>query len=159
MHFFDPNQTQALPSWVPNQRSGPNNGSALTPKTMQADYVAWRACLTRWKHDAAHWQAEHDALLKRLADMQRFVVEHGTSLTAHEAAFGAVEQSLAEFERLIATHPDAEHMGLAEPMESRHRELSARVRHIDDAHQRMARHHAEVGSRMVDLERATAAPL
>jgi hypothetical protein len=126
---------------------------------MQADYVAWRACLTRWKDDAAHWQAEHDALLKRLADMQRFVVEHGTSLTAHEAAFGAVEQSLAEFERLIATHPDAEHMGLAEPTESRHRELSARVRHIDDAHQRMARHHAEVGSRMADLERATAAPL
>ena len=159
MHFFDPNQTQALPSWVPNQRSGPNNGSALTPKTMQADYAAWRACLTRWKDDAAHWQAEHDALLKRLADMQRFVVEHGTSLTAHEAAFGAVEQSLVEFERLIATHPDAEHTGLAEPMESRHRELSARVRHIDDAHQRMAKHHAEVGSRMADLERATSAPL
>jgi hypothetical protein len=91
--------------------------------------------------------------------MQRFVVEHGTSLAAHEAAFGAVEQSLAEFERLFATHPDAEHPGLAEPMESRHRELSARVRHIDDAHQRMAKHHAEVGSRMVDLERATSAPL
>jgi hypothetical protein len=159
MNFFDPSQTQSLPSSVPNQRSGPNNVSALTPTTMQADYVAWRACLTRWKDDAAHWQAEHDALLKRLADMQRFVVEHGTSLTAHETAFGAVEQSLAEFERLIATHPDAEHMGLAEPTESRHRELSARVRHIDDAHQRMARHHAEVGARMADLERATAAPL
>jgi hypothetical protein len=159
MHFFDPNQTQALPSWVPNERSGPNHGSALTPETMQADYAAWRACLTRWKDDAAHWQADHDALLKRLADMQRFVVEHGTSLTAHEAAFGAVEHSLAEFERLIATHPDAEHTGLAEPMESRHRELSARVRHIDDAHRRMAKHHVEVGSRMADLERATSAPL
>lgn len=159
MHFFDPNQTQGLPSSVPNPRSAPNNGSTLTPEAMQADYAAWRACLTRWKDDAAHWQAEHDALLKRLADMQRFVVEHGTSLTAHEAAFGAVEQSLAEFERLITTHPDAEHTGLAEPLESRHRELSARVRHIDDAHQRMAKHHAEVGSRMADLERATSAPL
>lgn len=159
MHFFDPNQTQALPSSFPNQRSAPNNGSALTPKAMQADYASWRACLTRWKDDAAHWQAEHDALLKRLADMQRFVVEHGTSLTAHEAAFGAVEQSLVEFERHIATDPDAEHTGLAEPMESRHSELSARVRHIDDAHQRMAKHHAEVGSRMAALERATSAPL
>jgi hypothetical protein len=159
MHFFDPSQTQSLPSSVPNQRPAQNNGSALTPTTMQADYVAWRACLTRWKHDAAHWQAEHDTLLKRLADMQRFVVEHGTSLTAHEAAFGAVEQPLAEFERLTATHPDAEHMGLAEPMESRHRELSARIRHIEDVHQRMAKHHAEVGSRMADLERATSAPL
>lgn len=159
MHFFDPNQTQALPSWVPNQRSAPNNGSALTPKTMQADYAAWHACLARWKDDAAHWQAEHDALLERLADMQRFIVEHGTSLTAHEAAFGGIEQSLAEFERLIATHPHAEHAGLAEPMESRHQELSARVRQIDDAHRRMARHHAEVGSRMADLERATSAPL
>jgi hypothetical protein len=126
---------------------------------MQADYAAWRVCLTRWKDDAAHWQAEHDALLKRLADMQRFVVEHGASLTAHEAGFGAVEQSLAECERLIATHSEAEEMGLAEPMESRHRELSARVRQIDDAHTRMARHHAEVGSRMADLERATSAPL
>ena len=159
MHFFDPNQTQALPSSVPNQRTGPNNGSALTPKTMQADYAAWRACVIRWKDDVAHWQAEHDALLRRLADMQRFVVEHGTSLTAHEAAFGAIEQSLTELERLIATHPAAEHTGLAEPMENRHRELSARVRHIDDAHQRMAKHHAEVGSRMADLERATSAAL
>lgn len=159
MHFFDPNKTQALPISVPNQRTGPNNGSALPPKTMQADYAAWRACLTRWKDDAARWQAEHDALLKRLADMQRFVVDHGTSLTAHETAFGGIEQSLAEFERLIATHPDAEHTGLTEPMESRHRQLSARVRQIDDAHQRMARHHAEVGSRMADLERAASAPL
>jgi hypothetical protein len=159
MHFFDPDQTQALPSWVPNQRPTPNKGSALPPRTMLADCVAWHACLIRWKDDAAHWQAEHDALLKRLADMQRFIVEHGTSLTAHEAAFGAVEQSLVEFERLIATHPDAEDTGLAEPMESRHRELSARIRHIDDAHQRMAKHHAEVGSRMADLERATSAPL
>jgi chromosome segregation ATPase len=113
----------------------------------------------RWKDDAAHWQAEHDALLKRLADMQRFVVEHGTSLTAHEAAFRGIEQSLTELERLIASYPEAEHTGLAEPMESRHRELSARVRHIDNAHQRMAKHHAEVGSRMADLERATSAPL
>lgn len=153
MNFFDPNKTQALPSWAPNQRSAANNHSALTPQTMQADYAAWRAHLTRWKDDAAHWQAEHDSLLKRLADMQLHVVEHGTSLAAHEAAFGAVEQSLVEFEKLIATHPDAE------PLESRHRELSARFRQIDDAHRRMAKHHAEVGSRMADLERAASAPL
>jgi hypothetical protein len=126
---------------------------------MQADYAAWHACLARWREDAARWQAEHDALLKRLADMQRFVVEHGTSLTAHEAAFAGIEQALAELERPIASHPEAEHTGLAEPMETRHRDLSAQVRQIDDAHQRMATHHAEVGSRMADLERATSAPL
>jgi hypothetical protein len=71
----------------------------------------------------------------------------------------AARRTLAVFERLIASHPKAAHTGLFEPMESRHRELSARVRQIHDAHERMARHHAEVGSRMADLERATSAPL
>jgi hypothetical protein len=159
MYFSDPNHTQALPSCGPTQAAAPNTGSTLTPKAMQADYAAWRACLTRWKDEAAHWQADHDALLKRLADMQRFVVEHGTSLTAHEAAFEGIAQSLVDLERLITSPPQAEPTGLAEPMESRHRELSAQVRRIDDAHRRMAKHHAEVGSRMADLEQATSAPL
>lgn len=32
---------------------------------------------------------------------------HGTSLTVHEAAFGGIEQSLAELERLVASYPSS----------------------------------------------------
>jgi hypothetical protein len=159
MQFFDPNQTQSLPSWAPNQRPPSNNDSELPPTAMQADYAAWHSSLARWKEDAATWQAEHDALLKRLADLQRSVVEHGKSLNAHEATFGGIELSLAELERLGAISPERGQSGPADPTEHQHRDLLARVRQVDDAHQRMARHHAEVAARVADLERATSSPL
>jgi hypothetical protein len=159
MHFLDPNETQPPPPWAPNQRPPSNNDSELPPTAMQADYAAWHASLARWKEDAATWQAEHDALLKRLAEMQRSVVEHGKSLNAHEAAFRGIELALAELERLSTIPPEAGQASPVEPTASRHRDLSARVQQVDDAHQRMARHHADVVARMADLERATSSPL
>jgi hypothetical protein len=161
MHFPDPTQTQPLPPPTGARRPAAGNGppSAPSRQAIQADFAAWQAGLERWKGDTARWQADHDALLKRLADMQRAVVEHGHSLAAHEALFPGIAQALAELGSLLAVTPAEAGPGDAASVARRHAELAARVQCCEDAHHRMARHHADVLSHMADLERATSSSL
>lgn len=161
MHFLDPNQTQQLPSSVSTRHpeAGSSATSAMPQQTMQTDCVAWQARLEQWKSDHAHWQADHDGLLRRLADMQRAVVEHGRSLAAHEALFAGVVKSLAEFESLIAVTRTATASSGPPPITQQHSELLSQVQCCENAHNRMAQHHAAVMSRMAELERAISSPL
>lgn len=144
-----------------NHGAAASNGppSTMTRQAMQADHAAWQACRARWQADAARWRAEHDAMLARLAGMQRAVAEHGQSLIAHESAFPPVDRALVEFGGLLAATPATMPPGAADPAATRHQEVAIKVRHVEETHGRMAKHHDEVMSRMRDLESAASAPL
>jgi hypothetical protein len=159
MAFIEPDRTGTTLSLVPQSANGDGAPSHLTRESAAADRVAWQARLAGWRDDTARWQAEHDALLVRLADMQRAVVEHGRSLAAHESLFPGVDLALAEFGAVVAALPAAPPPDALASVAHRHGDLAALVHRCDDAHGRMARHHAEVLARMGDLERAAAAPL
>ena len=159
MHFLDPDQTQSSERRVNHGVAGNGPPPTTIRQAMQADHAAWQASLARWRDDAARWQAEHDSMRARLAALQRTVLEHGESLTAHESAFPPIDRALVEFGGLLAATPATMPPEAADPAATRHQEVAIEVRHVEETHGRMAKHHDEVMSRMRDLERAASAPL
>jgi len=133
--------------------------AAVTTAAMQADHAAWLACLARLREDVVRWQAEHRDLVRRLAEMQCSVADHGTALDAHAATFGHVEQAIADHERAIAARSPGAALPRGDQAAERHRDEAALLRRHQDAHGRIARHHEAVVARMAALEQSAAAPL
>ena len=113
--------------------------SATSHADMERDHRAWRNNHARWVKEMSRWQAEHQAAVLRLEELQSFIIKHGGALRAHARPVFECEQALARLESQLSQGHDTVHG--CQDVNAAHRQQAAEHERLRDAHERIRRRH------------------
>ncbi len=136
-----------------------NERIIITTQSMQADHQAWLAAHSEWQKDIDRWQAEHASAMKRLAEIQKAIQEHGECLADHSNAFRKLEESIGAHEREIAKQLSGSNTQAQDVVANHHQEQKGKFNQQKDAHERIKLHHEGVMAQLSALEASAAAPM
>lgn len=130
-----------------------------TIESMRADHQTWLAAHARWRQDIDRWQAEHEAAVTRLAEMQEIVRGHGECLEEHARAVCQAEEATTAHEREIAAFIAGKSDRPQDLAANRHQEQEGVFGRQQDAHERIKKHHEAVMAQLQILETAAGAAM
>ena len=123
--------------------------SETSQADMERDHRIWQSDHASWIKDISRWQAEHQAAVVRLEELQSFIIEHGGALRAHAQSVIERERALPDLQSQLSQHADT--AGHSSDMIAAHRQLAAEHQRQHEAHERIKRHHEAVLARLREI--------